>query len=308
MRFTDIRVTTPESSCILTGHVESEADRGGPYWFAPFDLWYRFPAWCEPYLREDNGDPFLAALLLPAMMNGEDLTLPAAISPRVRRRLWDIQAIQISFDGRLQRIAVDAPQPTTSPASGEPPAAIGLFFSLGVDSFYSLLKNERDHAGDEDRVTHLIAIHGFHEPHGAWEDGFPPVVQANIERVAAETGRQLLPVVTNARLVTTPLARWNMNHGAVLASVALALPGLFARVLIAASTTYDQLYPWGSHPVLDPLWSTERLEVVHDGCEMGRIDKVRFIAGSQLVLDTLRVCPGFGERTTAGSASSVCPR
>jgi hypothetical protein len=45
--------------------------------------------------------------------------------------------------------------------------------------------------------------------------------------------------------------------------------------------------------VLDPLWSTETLTVVHDGCEMGRIDKVRFMAESQLVLDTLRLCPAY---------------
>jgi hypothetical protein len=32
---------------------------------------------------------------------------------------------------------------------------------------------------------------------------------------------------------------------------------------------------------------------MHDGCEMGRIDKVRFVAGSQLVLDTLKVCPYY---------------
>jgi hypothetical protein len=84
-----------------------------------------------------------------------------------------------------------------------------------------------------------------------------------------------------------------MSHGAALASVAMALDGFLGRALIAASTTYDQLYPWGSHPVLDPRWSTERLNVIHDGCEMGRIDKVRFVAQSQLVLDTLKVCPYY---------------
>ena len=110
----------------------------------------------------------------------------------------------------------------------------------------------------------------------------------------------LIPVTTNIRRVTMALAPWTMVHGGALASVALALAPLMKRVLIAASTTYDVLYPWGTHPVLDPLWSTDSLAVIHDGCEMNTIDKTRAIAQSQLVLDTLRTCPGYGTGYNCG--------
>jgi hypothetical protein len=61
-------------------------------------------------------------------------------------------------------------------------------------------------------------------------------------------------------------------------------------VYIAASTTYDDLFPWGSHPLLDPLWSSEALEVIHDGCAVSRVDKVRGLAGCDVALDSLQVC------------------
>ena len=102
-------------------------------------------------------------------------------------------------------------------------------------------------------------------------------------------------------------AAWSMYHGAALASVALAVGGLFRRIHIAASTTYDQLYPLGTHPVLDPLWSTEGLSFVHDGCEADRIAKTRLAAQSPLALDTLRVCPGHTPEYNCGRCIKCLP-
>ena len=48
--------------------------------------------------------------------------------------------------------------------------------------------------------------------------------------------------------------------------------------------------PWGSHPLLDPLWSTEDIEFTHDGCEALRSAKIKAIARAPLALSTLRVC------------------
>jgi hypothetical protein len=125
----------------------------------------------------------------------------------------------------------------------------------------------------------------------------------NCQRVAAETGKALIPIVTNARRDTGALAPWTIAHGGGLIAAALALGAGLRRVHIAASTTYDRLYPWGSHPVLDRLWSTETLDVVHDGCEMVTIDKTRYIleARPELVFDTLRPCGGYGPGYNCGA-------
>jgi hypothetical protein len=292
MRVSEIALLRAEDHVQLQALVESDRAQDDGNRFSPFALWYRFPTWCEPYLSPENGDPFLAALLVPAMLIDEPLTINAPISPRLLRRLPDLQSVYKSFDQRLARVEVTAPsrpENRVRPGAG----ATGLFLSLGVDSFYSLLKNVRDHPDDDETLTHVITLHGFEVSSEDWDQRFPPRLLENCERVAAEYSKTLIPVITNLRPATRAISRWTLSHGAALASVALALDGFLRQVLIAASTTYDQLYPWGSHPVLDPLWSTENLTVIHDGCEMGRIDKIRFLAQSQLVLDTLRVCPYY---------------
>jgi hypothetical protein len=302
MRVLEIEITETADFAELRARVESDRAPGDGDRFPSFTLWYRFPSWCRPYLDPGNGDPFLAALLVPAMMTGERLALPAPVSPTLLLSLTDVQAIYVSFDRRLKPVDVEA-APRAIPCPDTPGSATGLFFSLGVDSYYSLLKNVRDHPRDDETISHLIPIHGFDAAENDWNEQFSPRMLRNCERAARETGKNLLPVTTNVRSITRTLARWTLSHGAALASVALALDGFLGKVLIAASTTYDQLYPWGSHPVLDPRWSTERLTVAHDGCEMGRIDKIRFVAESQTVLDTLRVCRHYN----CGKCSKCLP-
>lgn len=306
MRVSAIRVVSLPDGCELRARVDGDAAADEAGWFAPFDLWWRFPTWCRDLLDPDNGDPFVAALLVPAMTLGEPLAVPAPISPALRRALPDIESIFHCFDRRQTPIEVVAPAATAPAATTDPPA-VGLFFSLGVDSYYSLLKNMRDHPSDDATVTHLIAVHGFDVCHGAWDESFPPSILRDARRAADTLGKTLVPVATNLRRVVDPLALWTMSHGGALVGIALALGGLLRVVRVAATTTYDQLYPWGSHPVLDHRWSTERLTVIHDGCELDRIEKTRLVAQSPLALETLRVCPGYATEGNCGRCVKCLP-
>jgi hypothetical protein len=47
---------------------------------------------------------------------------------------------------------------------------------------------------------------------------------------------------------------------------------------------------WGTHPGLDPLWSTETLEFVHDSALRGRLPKIALVATNPVARRTLRVC------------------
>jgi hypothetical protein len=80
-----------------------------------------------------------------------------------------------------------------------------------------------------------------------------------------------------------------MYHGAALAAVAHALAPNHGKVYIASSQSYANLHPWGSHPLLDPLWSSEAVQIVHDGGET-RMNKLRVLVQYPEVLARLRVC------------------
>ena len=85
-------------------------------------------------------------------------------------------------------------------------------------------------------------------------------------------------------------------QGAGLASVAHAL-GL-ERLLIPGPRSYGQLEPNGTHPLLDPLWSTESTEIVHDGAEPSRWEKIQFLSTDRSAPDCGH--NGFQKRETRG--------
>lgn len=81
MRVSNIEIVELDDACQLQALVESDLDPDDARWLEPFVLWYRFPVWCRPHLSVENGDPFLAALLVGAMRTQEGLAIAAPCSP-----------------------------------------------------------------------------------------------------------------------------------------------------------------------------------------------------------------------------------
>jgi hypothetical protein len=109
---------------------------------------------------------------------------------------------------------------------------------------------------------------------------------ANFARIFAKV---LISVATNHFVFgyRYNLSR-NLSHGGALASVALLLQ--FPIVFVPSSYSYNQLFPLGSHPLTDPLWANEAMEIIHDGSEARRVDKVQKVAEDKYALANLRVC------------------
>jgi len=151
-----------------------------------------------------------------------------------------------------------------------------------VDSYFTILKRLEE-------ITTLILVHGFDVPLDQVE--LREKIAQRIRQAAAELGKPLIEVETNLRAMSDPYACWPTHEfGAALASVAQLLAPQFHRVYIPASLSYRDLGPCGSHPLIDPLWSTEEVEVVLDGAESHRLLKVEKIAANETVLKSLRVC------------------
>ena len=239
-----------------------------------FRLWYRVP---PAYAVSRTADPFLAAALLPAMARGEPLEIDPAltVSPQFLTRLGQLQEIHHSWNPVLQKIAISA---RTAPAEAVNAGAF-TFFSGGVDSTYTFLTRAAE-------LSHVVFIHGF----DFYLD--PALYQVAVERNSAFVRRfdkTLIPVQTNHHLFGY---RYNLSlllsQGSILGSVALLLG--FPRVYVSSSYSYDQLAPLGSHPLTDPLWSSEAVEVTHVGAGTRRLDKLRAIAACAPALANLVVC------------------
>jgi hypothetical protein len=113
----------------------------------------------------------------------------------------------------------------------------------------------------------------------------------NAKKVADQFGKTLVVASTNLRHFTNRFVNWGKTcHGAGLASIALALSDGLMEVKIASTYDWEHLFPWGSHPQLDPLWSNGKVVLTHDGCEATRLDKTHLVSRHPIVLETLRVC------------------
>ncbi|HEX2232978.1 MAG TPA: hypothetical protein VHG69_06395 [Thermoleophilaceae bacterium] len=236
------------------------------------------------YSSSEPISPELDALFpiaLPvAMKAGVDcLEVPGALSPRLLGSAPQIQDILHVWDRSFERTRVEADARAPGAPVGD---EVGCFFSGGVDSFFSVLKHD-------DEITHLIFSEGFDLRLDA-----DPARRAKAEVLAREAakalGKPLVVMRTDVRSFSDHyVSGWDFS-GAMLAAMGLLFQHRFRKVIIPSTHSFADLFPLGTHPLLDPLWSTEETEFVHDGCEATRVDKVRAISTSDAAMDWLRVC------------------
>lgn len=226
-----------------------------------------------------NHNWVLPAALPAAMASGSALEIEPFISPRLLQAVPEIQDILAAWtSGNLKRVEVRARSDAGSVDRAE---GVGLFFSGGADSLYSLLKNRES-------VSHLILVQGF-DVRLAQNELFS-LAQASAQKIAAEFGKQLIVVRSNVRDFSDQYVDWGMYYGAALAMVGHALSSLVGKCIIGSGRSYADLRPWGSHPLLDPLWSSESVSFSHDGLEASRLQKLALIATNDAALRILRVC------------------
>lgn len=245
---------------------------------------------------DDSVDAAVAAGWLPAMARREPLTVDGPLSPRLRGGAERIADILLTWDRALHpsgewygRVALadratdEAGEAQATPVAPTVRRRTACFFTGGVDSFHTVLRRR-------DEIDELIFVHGF----DLLDDRHDPLnreVSARLRDAAGELGKPLVELQCN--LVAFAAASgigWDDYHGAAMATVAHLLAPRYSTVYVPATTTYDQLYPLGSHPLLDPLWSSERVELVHDGADTTRVEKLRAIARIPAASRHLRVC------------------
>ncbi|RYC14555.1 hypothetical protein [Nocardioides zhouii] len=186
------------------------------------------------------------------------------------------------------------------PEAGEdapgPQSGRALCFSAGVDSFWSLLRS-----GPWDD---LVFVRGFDIALTDVERG--DHAEASVRAIAAKLEARAVVVSTNLRAhpLWAPLD-WRRTHGAALAAVGHTLIDHVGKFGISASYAAALDVPWGTHPTLDPLWSSRALAVQHIGAELWKREKLRVIADEPLVQEHLRVC---WEHRRPGQNCSACEK
>ena len=227
--------------------------------------------------------PFLPVALLIAMRRAEPLWLDGPVSPRLLAATDEIQRILSAWSPLYRRVEIRARAAHAGRTSVRP-AARAVCFSRGVDSMYSAAVPRPE----GEAPTHLLYAEGLDPGYG------PETLRreaARIRALAERLGCGLLKLSTNVRAVLDLHVGYEDGYGAALAALGLACAGALGTFLIPTSMSYPELGPEGSHPLLDPLWSTEEVEVVHDAIGPAREEKVAWLAHERPdLMDEVHVC------------------
>lgn len=244
------------------------------------NLRFRLPARYAP-TPEAMADAMLPVGLMLAMATDQKLELEAPVSKRLLDSAETVQNIFHSwYPKKLYPVRISAAERNYRPLQKD--YLTLSTFTGGVDAFYTLDKHFNE-------ISSLLYVYGFDMP--LRDKELRERMSKHLNDAAAHAGKTLIEGVSNARRFLNPHLTWSkMSHGATISSFALLVSSHHELFYFPASYAYADLYPWGSHPLVDPLWSTEYLNVVHDGAEASRVRKTRTIAHNPSAQKHLRIC------------------
>ena len=243
-----------------------------------------------------NPDAFLVGCLVPAMhFNEPRIVLDGDISPTLREGLDTVMALlNMWTSGRLKPLTIEAGDRGGRLRTRAPERA-GLFLSGGIDSLCALRINRNiypmDHPGS---VKDCLLVHGF-DIGGVIERGAKYHVferaKAHMAVVAEDADVTLIPVYTNIRHLCDQRELWlNSFFGAVLAAVGHAFARRMDLVNIASSFDLPNLHACGSHPLLDPAYSSADVSILHKDVHLSRLEKHRIVSQWDAAFQNFRVC------------------
>jgi hypothetical protein len=242
-----------------------------------------------------NPNAFLIACAIPAMHYGEQrILVDGAICPELRIGLITAMGwIRHWYEPHRELPRIEAKVKTT-PTDTSRQERAGLFLSGGIDSFSALRFNRLSFPMEHPwSVKDALVVYGLEMDA---PESFVHVLNS-LSKVTSEAHIELIPVYTNLYL---PYRQedaangfffwWNKFMGGALAAVAHSFTRRLTVVSIASDYDIAHQRPHGSHPLLDPNYSSIDLRIRHDGLTMSRFAKTKLVADWDVALRHIRVC------------------
>lgn len=280
-------------------------------------LWFEVDENRSSWLTTDVYDAFLVSALYPAMYYKEDIEVIGNVTKRLYYNIVsNVTAIVKMYDTsfRIPKITVQG----YAKAEKADVLHVGTGFSGGVDSFSTIY----DHFVTTDDPDYKIdTLFFFHI--GQYGDVKLPETWERAKNRFSITENFAKEVNMNTCYMTTNLfdfylPKWEFDAGVLcrIASV-LVFQRALKRYYICNDYSYGEMidlrdvYRSGhmdladmSNPYIMPLLSPEGLEIVCDGMQYTRGDKIEKIADDPLVAKFLNVC--IGKSTTEAKNCGIC--
>ena len=305
MRVNQINLGTREGQVCLEGQfMWEDTDKEPLKLYVEIDKQFKKGFWGDP-----NG--FLLAALFPAWNMGEKrVCIEGELCPLLLNNI---------------KAACDTIQ-SWYPELGKPPVIemkfqskalkpfkeqAASFLSCGIDSLATIRANKLAVPEDHPLSTKLGIAIDYERPHGITteeESNRARNRKAAANIICKDAGMMPMVVKTNILRLSDGYFFDYKWHGAAMSAIAHFLSRSCNKIYIASSYTIPHLEPWGSHPLLDPYYSSAHLSVEHHGIEMSRLEKTKLVAQWPVGLNNIQVCTGQNSGKSNCGACEKCIR
>lgn len=247
---------------------------------------------------EPSPDAFLVACVMHAMEFGERrVMVDGTICPELRNGLISATRQACIWYPQFEPPVIEAGA-GFRPATPRSPPRVASFLSGGIDALATLRCNRLDYPRDHPAsIRDGLFVFGLNtndfvagEPVASRTQDFERRL-VHMNGLALEAGIHLIPVWTNIRFLARDWPAWNRRGmGAGLSSVAHTVSSRISRALIASAGMRVADRPLGTHPLLDPNYSSSRLEIRQDGRWMTRLEKTAVVAEWDAGLAAIHCC------------------
>jgi hypothetical protein len=274
-----------DGKVIVSAHIELNRDI--PQF--PRNLWFSFPEEYEPFIS-DRSDGFVIGALRMAMYFNEPLEVRGVVSPLLAYNLEESQRIFIYWFPEILNYINVKYENLGVPSPEKVDRAVGLSFSGGVDSIFSLLHHlPQNQSIPQARVTHLLFSQGFNPP-DCDEAGYQAALE-KFQSLAKRLNLEIISANSNARHLSDPWIKWEVACHSSLMGTPLVLNNLFTKFIVPSTLSYAETgRPFGNSPLVDHLFSTETMKFIHHGASYTRMEKVAVIGPWEEAQKHLRVC------------------
>src|SRR5690625_1216259 len=249
------------------------------------------------YLTHEVADAFVSALLMAAIMSGQDIIVKAPLSEVFYHNLENYLIYTICKAYNKPKIKVKA-ESLISPEFD--PRAVSAGFSGGVDSFATVIQHTSKKCPKSLTLTHLTLMNV-----GSYGDS---------EVAFSHFSNDAIRSKEYAEKLKLPLVLINSNIGSAyrreeckrlrgfasrsiisLTSGILSLQKLYKYYFISSSRTIDEIKLSHSNqsyyePLIASYLTTHTTRVLIANADMNRIDKTKYISDIKYVQERLYVC------------------
>lgn len=247
-----------------------------------FEIYFELEGAAAPISAEAGADALFLCGFALAHVRQEPYAQAEPVDARLRRHVAAAQREWRNWPGRPEPVELDAPERAPAPRLTSGPAL--ALFSGGVDSFFTLLEPP-----EPDIVA--LSIEHADDVRKDIEGAFARLRE--LGAAAAGCGAKgAVGVVTNM-MTADPRAHdlWATRvHGCFFSACAHLLSDSSGGAILSSTFSYGKLKAWGSHPLIDPLWSSSRLRMIHHGAAFTRAEKTAAVGRSKVARSALSVC------------------